>query len=89
MLLLTPLSIDLNPDHEYSFNYVCTKDGAEVAKGELKVNGDNTVKSPDIPVGASCTVTEDEASARGAVDNAVLDVKVSGPAVITETPPPP
>ena len=38
--------IDLNPDHEYSFNYVCTKDGAEVAKGELKVNGDNTVKSP-------------------------------------------
>ena len=76
--------IDLNPDHEYSFNYVCTKDGAEVAKGELKVNGDNTVKSPDIPVGASCTVTEDEASARGAVDNAVLDVKVSGPAVITE-----
>ena len=76
--------IDLNPDHEYSFNYVCTKDGAEVAKGELKVNGDNTVKSPDIPVGASCTVTEDEASAREAVDNAVLDVKVSGPAVITE-----
>ena len=76
--------IDLNPDHEYSFNYVCTKDGAEVAKGGLKVNGDNTVKSPDIPVGASCTVTEDEASARGAVDNAVLDVKVSGPAVITE-----
>ena len=79
-----PTIIDLNPDHEYSFNYVCTKDGAEVAKGELKVNGDNTVKSPDIPVGASCTVTEDEASARGAVDNAVLDVKVSGPAVITE-----
>ena len=79
-----PTSIDLNPDHEYSFNYVCTKDGAEVAKGELKVNDANTVKSPDIPVGASCTVTEDEASARGAVDNAVLDVKVSGPAVITE-----
>ena len=79
-----PTIIDLNPDHEYSFNYVCTKDGAEVAKGELKVNGDNTVKSPDIPVGASCTVTEDEASAHGAVDNAVLDVKVSGPAVITE-----
>ena len=79
-----PTIIDLNPDHEYSFNYVCTKDGAEVAKGELKVNGDNTVKSPDIPVGASCKVTEDEASARGAVDNAVLDVKVSGPAVITE-----
>ena len=79
-----PTIIDLNPDHEYSFNYVCTKDGAEVAKGELKVNGDNPVKSPDIPVGASCTVTEDEASARGAVDNAVLDVKVSGPAVITE-----
>ena len=79
-----PTIIDLNPDHEYSFNYVCTKDGAEVAKGELKVNGDNTVKSPDIPVGASCTVTEDEASARGAVDNAVLDVKVSGPAVISE-----
>ena len=79
-----PTIIDLNPDHEYSFNYVCTKDGAEVAKGELKVNGDNTVKSPDIPVGASCTVTEDEASAREAVDNAVLDVKVSGPAVITE-----
>ena len=79
-----PTSIDLNPDHEYSFNYVCTKDGAEVAKGELKVNGANTVKSPDVPVGASCTVTEDEASARGAVDNAVLDVKVSGPAVITE-----
>ena len=79
-----PTIIDLNPDHEYSFNYVCTKDGAEVAKGELKVNGDKTVKSPDIPVGASCTVTEDEASARGAVDNAVLDVKVSGPAVITE-----
>ena len=79
-----PTIIDLNPDHEYSFNYVCTKDGAEVAKGELKVNGDNTVKSPDIPVGASCTVTEDEASARGAVDNAVLDVKVSGPAMITE-----
>ena len=79
-----PTIIDLNPDHEYSFNYVCTKDGAEVAKGGLKVNGDNTVKSPDIPVGASCTVTEDEASARGAVDNAVLDVKVSGPAVITE-----
>ena len=79
-----PTIIDLNPDHEYSFNYVCTKDGAEVAKGELKVNGDNTVKSPDIPAGASCTVTEDEASARGAVDNAVLDVKVSGPAVITE-----
>ena len=79
-----PTIIDLNPDHEYSFNYVCTKDGAEVVKGELKVNGDNTVKSPDIPVGASCTVTEDEASARGAVDNAVLDVKVSGPAVITE-----
>ena len=79
-----PTIIDLDPDHEYSFNYVCTKDGAEVAKGELKVNGDNTVKSPDIPVGASCTVTEDEASARGAVDNAVLDVKVSGPAVITE-----
>ena len=79
-----PTIIDLNPDHEYSFNYVCTKDGAEVAKGELKVNGDSTVKSPDIPVGASCTVTEDEASARGAVDNAVLDVKVSGPAVITE-----
>jgi len=79
-----PTIIDLNPDHEYSFNYVCTKDGAEVAKGELKVNGENTVKSPDIPVGASCTVTEDEASARGAVDNAVLDVKVSGPAVITE-----
>ena len=79
-----PTIIDLNPDHEYSFNYVCTKDGAEVAKGELKVNGDNTVKSPDIPVGASCTVTEDEALARGAVDNAVLDVKVSGPAVITE-----
>ena len=79
-----PTIIDLNPDHEYSFNYVCTKDGAEVAKGELKVNGDKTVKSPDIPVGASCTVTEDEVSARGAVDNAVLDVKVSGPAVITE-----
>ena len=79
-----PTIIDLDPDHEYSFNYVCTKDGAEVAKGELKVNGDNTVKSPDIPVGVSCTVTEDEASARGAVDNAVLDVKVSGPAVITE-----
>jgi len=79
-----PTIIDLNPDHEYSFNYVCTKDGAEVAKAELKVNGDNTVKSPDIPAGASCTVTEDEASARGAVDNAVLDVKVSGPAVITE-----
>ena len=79
-----PTIIDLDPDHEYSFNYVCTKDGAEIAKGELKVNGDNTVKSPDIPVGASCTVTEDEASARGAVDNAVLDVKVSGPAVITE-----
>lgn len=79
-----PTIIDLNPDHEYSFNYVCTKDGAEVAKGELKVNGANTVKSPDVPVGASCTVTEDEASARGAVDNAVLDVKVSGPAVITE-----
>ena len=79
-----PTIIDLNPDHEYSFNYVCTKDGAEVAKGELKVNGDNTVKSPDIPVGASCTVTEDEASAREAVDNAVLDVKVSGRAVITE-----
>ena len=79
-----PTIIDLNPDHEYSFNYVCTKDGAEVVKGELKVNGDNTVKSPDIPVGASCTVTEDEASAREAVDNAVLDVKVSGPAVITE-----
>ena len=79
-----PTVIDLNPDHEYSFNYVCTKDGAEVAKGELKVNGANTVKSPDVPVGASCTVTEDEASAREAVDNAVLDVKVSGPAVITE-----
>jgi len=79
-----PTIIDVNPDHEYSFNYVCTKDGAEVAKGELKVNGANTVKSPDVPVGASCTVTEDEASARGAVDNAVLDVKVSGPAVITE-----
>lgn len=79
-----PTIIDLNPDHEYSFNYVCTKDGAEVAKGELKVNDANTVKSPDVPVGASCTVTEDEASAREAVDNAVLDVKVSGPAVITE-----
>ena len=79
-----PTIIDLNPDHEYSFNYVCTKDGAEVAKGELKVNDANTVKSPDIPVGASCTVTEDEASAREAVDNAVLDVKVSGPAVISE-----
>ncbi|WP_040360246.1 DUF5979 domain-containing protein [Corynebacterium durum] len=79
-----PTIIDLNPDHEYSFNYVCTKDGAEVAKGELKVNGANTVKSPDVPVGASCTVTEDEASAREAVDNAVLDVKVSGPAMITE-----
>ena len=79
-----PTIIDLDPDHEYSFNYVCTKDGAEVAKGELKVNDANTVKSPDIPVGASCTVTEDEASAREAVDNAVLDVKVSGPAVISE-----
>ena len=79
-----PTIIDLDPDHEYSFNYVCTKDGAEVAKGELKVNGANTVKSPDVPVGASCTVTEDEASAREAVDNAVLDVKVSGPAVISE-----
>ena len=26
-----PTIIDLDPDHEYSFNYVCTKDGAEIA----------------------------------------------------------
>jgi len=56
-------------------NYTCTKDGAALAEHtnkKLEVTGAGEVVSPNIPVGASCTVTEDRESAK--IDGATLTV---------------
>ena len=58
---------------KFSFNYTCTKDGAALAEHtnkKLEVTGAGEVVSPNIPVGASCTVTEDRESAK--IDGATL-----------------
>lgn len=69
---------------KFSFNYTCTKDGAALAEHtnkKLEVTGAGEVVSPNIPVGASCTVTEDEESAK--IDGATLTVAVGAPVTIT------
>ena len=69
---------------KFSFNYTCTKDGAALAEHtnkKLEVTGAGEVVSPNIPVGASCTVTEDRESAK--IDGATLTVAESGPVTIT------
>lgn len=74
-----------SPDtKKFSFNYTCTKDGAALAEHtnkKLEVTGAGEVVSPNIPVGASCTVTEDRESAK--IDGATLTVAESGPVTIT------
>ena len=74
-----------SPDtKKFSFNYTCTKDGAALAEHtnkKLEVTGAGEVVSPNIPVGASCTVTEDRESAK--IDGATLTVTDSGPVTIT------
>ena len=69
---------------KFSFNYTCTKDGAALAEHtnkKLEVTGAGEVVSPNIPVGASCTVTEDQESAK--IDGATLTVAVGAPVTIT------
>ena len=69
---------------KFSFNYTCTKDGAaltEHTNKKLEVTGAGEVVSPNIPVGASCTVTEDRESAK--IDGATLTVAEGAPVTIT------
>ena len=69
---------------KFSFNYTCTKDGAALAEHtnkKLEVTGAGEVVSPNIPVGASCTVTEDRESAK--IDGATLTVAEGAPVTIT------
>lgn len=74
-----------SPDtKKFSFNYTCTKDGAALAEHtnkKLEVTGAGEVVSPNIPVGASCTVTEDRESAK--IDGATLTVAEGAAVTIT------
>lgn len=48
----------------FTVNYTCTKAGAPNVTGSLNVTANQTVESPDIDAGYSCSLAEDEASAR-------------------------
>jgi LPXTG-motif cell wall-anchored protein len=56
----------------FVFDYTCTASGREDLTGELTASAGETATSPAIPVGYSCSVTEQEARAPGydlTVDN--------------------
>ncbi|WP_225870285.1 DUF5979 domain-containing protein [Corynebacterium silvaticum] len=48
----------------YSFDYSCKKDDVEVKAGVASITGAGEAQVDDVPVGASCLVTEQENSAK-------------------------
>ncbi|GAA1507979.1 hypothetical protein BJ978_001281 [Agromyces terreus] len=56
--------IDYSADVEFTFDYVCTYEGATVDDGELSITGDGTAgpltseSVTGLPVGSDCTITE-------------------------------
>ena len=58
----------------FTFDYTCTKDDQETAKGALEVKGGESKAVSDVPAGSSCTVTEKSAQVEGAALTTVLSV---------------
>lgn len=80
---LNATGVTIPATKKFSFNYTCTKDGAvlpEHNNKKLEVTGAGSVTSPNIPVGAKCTVTEDLATA--AVEGATMTAVVGDPVTI-------
>ena len=66
---------------KFVFGYTCKPTGEDEVKGKLEVSGDGTATplGKQLPVGTSCTVTEDEASAQ----NGDYTVKIAEPQTFT------
>ncbi len=57
------LGAGYNAPAQFTFHYVCNDPAA--TEGDLQVPGDGTVvESPELPAGAGCQITEDEAAAQ-------------------------
>lgn len=59
-----PADAGIPAGKSFTVNYTCTKAGAPNVTGSLNVTANQTVESPDIDAGYSCSLAEDEASAR-------------------------
>ena len=66
---------------KFVFGYTCKPTGEDEVKGKLEVSGDGTATplGKQLPVGTSCTVTEDETSAQ----NGDYTVKIAEPQTFT------
>ena len=66
---------------KFVFGYTCKPAGEDEVKGKMEVSGDGTATplGKQLPVGTSCTVTEDETSAQ----NGDYTVKIAEPQTFT------
>ena len=62
--------LDVIKHKTFTVGYVCTKEGKETSKGELKLKVDEPATIKDIVVGSRCTFTEDTKDV--AVDGAIF-----------------
>ena len=71
-----PEGLDLSKK-KFVFGYTCKPAGEDEVKGKMEVSGDGTATplGKQLPVGTSCTVTEDETSAQ----NGDYKVKIAEP----------
>ena len=71
-----PEGLDLSKK-KFVFGYICKPAGEDEVKGKMEVSGDGTATplGKQLPVGTSCTVTEDETSAQ----NGDYKVKIAEP----------
>ena len=75
-----PADVDLSKK-KFVFGYTCKPAGEDEVKGKMEVSGDGTATplGKQLPVGTSCTVTEDETSAQ----NGDYKVKIAEPQTFT------
>ena len=75
-----PADVDLSTK-KFVFGYTCKPAGEDEVKGKMEVSGDGTATplGKQLPVGTSCTVTEDETSAQ----NGDYKVKIAEPQTFT------
>ena len=75
-----PADVDLSKK-KFVFGYICKPAGEDEVKGKMEVSGDGTATplGKQLPVGTSCTVTEDETSAQ----NGDYKVKIAEPQTFT------
>ena len=75
-----PADVDLSTK-KFVFGYICKPAGEDEVKGKMEVSGDGTATplGKQLPVGTSCTVTEDETSAQ----NGDYKVKIAEPQTFT------